>query len=56
MMTESAAKAMNMLRIDEAYALYTEGKIVVIGNGQVCAIVSEEKAQEEEDRRCANGY
>ena len=56
MMTESAAKAMNSIKVDEAIALHVQGKCMICGNGQVVAIVSEDKAQIEEYKRCERGY
>lgn len=55
-MSKEAEEAMNAIRVAEVYALYVSGKCLICGNGQVCAIVSEDKADAEERRRAENGY
>ena len=56
-MSREAEEVMNNMTVFEARMLhYALGYTVVIGNGQVCSIVPENEAQDEEDRRCANGY
>ena len=56
MMTKGAERAMNSLTLTEAIAFQVKGYAVIVGNGQVTAIVPEERAEAEEVRRCENGY
>ena len=56
MMTKGAERAMTSLTIAEAIAFQVKGYAVIVGNGQVTAIVPEERAEAEEVRRCENGY
>lgn len=56
-MSEEEAKAMNEMTVAEARLLYiTCGLEAITGNGQLCAMVSENEAEETEIRRCQHGF
>lgn len=56
-MSNEVAEEMNSFRIFEAYLLYTQcGLVSIVGNGQLCAMVSESEAEETEIRRCQHGF
>lgn len=56
-MSEAAKNTMNSLTIEELDALHVGcGFVAIIGNGTLCAVVPEEKAEQAETERAERGF